>query len=724
MSYIQEFRNTIEERPFPDILQLWDEYRSCDAFDSREFVEILALFYNSAHSEAFGAHVETALAIWERIQSQNERLADQAFSLIVDLETTNSSQLAETCLTYLRAKYGDTPNFEENLRFVGLKNADAFQGAIRNFQLLTHMTPGHYVFHTAGWGVGEINDISPVREQVTLEFENVYGVREITFQNAFQTLIPLSDQHFLARRFGDPDQFEIFAKKEPLKTIHILLRDFGPKTAAEIKEELCEWVIPKKDWSSWWQSARNRLKKDGQVACPATLKEPFRLRKEALSHEEGLAKALSRATRCHQKINLLYTFARDFPERVKLGETRHILRSHLAELSAGDLTPPQRFEILLLESDLESQKPDLQFLADIENVELFLQEVQILALKKRFLMGIRAVRGDWQVLFADLFLRLEQNGLREYVYRELCDSGDTELLSGQLNRLLEVPNLAPEAFIWYFQKVVSAKRAIGDRELLFGDKQGQCLWLHSLLILLSRLELSSHRREIVKRIHALLTGHKFAIVRQVIQDTDLEYLKEFYLLVTKCYTLSDHDVRIMKSLAAVVQPQIAQMRSEEPGVSAEEKQIIWATPQGLEKVQRRLEQIGTVEIVENAKEIEAARAHGDLRENSEYKFALEKRARLQSDLRTLSQSINRARLLTPSDISTDVIGVGCSIDLQSREGQSISYTILGPWEADSDKNVISHQSKLAQILEGRRVGEPFQFQGENYTVKAIRSALV
>lgn len=724
MSYIQEFRNTIEDKHLPDVLQLWDEYRSCDTFDPQELVEILALIYNSPYSESFGAYAETAIPIWEAVQSQNERIADQVLSLIVDLETTNSPQLAQICLDFLNKRHPKVPNFEEKLRFVGLKNGDRFQGAIRNFQLLAHMVPGNYVFHTAGWGVGEINDISPVREQVTLEFENIYGVREITFKNAFQTLIPLSDQHFLARRFGDPDQFEIFAKKEPLKTIHILLGDFGPKTAAEIKEELCEWVIPREDWSGWWQSTRNRLKKDGRVACPATLKEPFRLRKEVLSHENKLAKALAKALKSDQKINLLYTFARDFPERVKLAETKQLLLQSLNELVNSDLTPPQRFEVQLLEFDLTNQKPDLSYLTDIENAEQFLQEVQILALKKRFLMSIRAARQDWRELFADLFLRLDQNGLREYVFRELRGGDAGGLLRQRLDLILETPNRAPEAFIWYFQKLVSTKKAPQDKDLPFGDKQGRCFWLHSLLILLSRLELSPQRREIVKRIHMLLTGHKFAIVRQVIQDTDLDYLKEFYLLVTKCYTLSDHDVRIMKSLAAAVQPQIAQMRGDESGSTSEEKQIIWATPEGLEKVQRRLEQIGTVEIVENAREIEAARAHGDLRENSEYKFALEKRARLQSDLRTLSQSINRARLLTPNDISTEVIGVGCSIDLQSLEGQFVSYTILGPWEADLDRNVISHQSKLAQTLEGRRVGEPFQFQGESFTVKAIRSALV
>ena len=52
----------------------------------------------------------------------------------------------------------------------------------------------------------------------------------------------------------------------------------------------------------------------------------------------------------------------------------------------------------------------------------------------------------------------------------------------------------------------------------------------------------------------------------------------------------------------------------------------------------------------NAREIEAARALGDLRENAEFKAALERRARLQSELKFLSDQIGKARILTPEDV--------------------------------------------------------------------------
>jgi transcription elongation GreA/GreB family factor len=127
--------------------------------------------------------------------------------------------------------------------------------------------------------------------------------------------------------------------------------------------------------------------------------------------------------------------------------------------------------------------------------------------------------------------------------------------------------------------------------------------------------------------------------------------------------------------------------------------------------------------VENAREIEVARAHGDLRENAEFKAALEKRDRLQSELKFLSEQLHRARILTREDISTEEVGIGTIVDCVNKKGDKITYTFLGPWEADPDRNILSFQSKLAQQLKGLTVKDTFTTQGEQYTITAIRSFL-
>ena len=109
--------------------------------------------------------------------------------------------------------------------------------------MLTHINEGNFVYHTGGWGTGEIIEFSLVREQLVLEFEHVIGRKDLPFEQAFKHLVPIDNNHFLARRFGYPDLLEKEAKEDPISVIRLLLKDLGPKTAIEIKEELCELVI-------------------------------------------------------------------------------------------------------------------------------------------------------------------------------------------------------------------------------------------------------------------------------------------------------------------------------------------------------------------------------------------------------------------------------------------------------------------------------------------------
>jgi transcription elongation factor GreA-like protein len=71
----------------------------------------------------------------------------------------------------------------------------------------------------------------------------------------------------------------------------------GPKTAAEIKDELCELVIPEEDWAKWWQNTRTKIKKDTMIEAPEDLRQPFALRHDSeVTHEDRLRKLLEGKT--------------------------------------------------------------------------------------------------------------------------------------------------------------------------------------------------------------------------------------------------------------------------------------------------------------------------------------------------------------------------------------------------------------------------------------------
>ena len=70
-------------------------------------------------------------------------------------------------------------NFNDKIRLIGLRGKENFQGAISAFELLSHMEKGNFVFHTGGWGVGEIIDVLWC-EQTRYQFDYAPGQKQVS----------------------------------------------------------------------------------------------------------------------------------------------------------------------------------------------------------------------------------------------------------------------------------------------------------------------------------------------------------------------------------------------------------------------------------------------------------------------------------------------------------------------------------------------------------------
>jgi transcription elongation factor GreA-like protein/transcription elongation GreA/GreB family factor len=715
MAYLKDFRERIQNNDYPGFLKIWEEYCYGDQPDGEEIIAVLESVKTSDLAKPFGVHVERILTLWRELKDQKQ--AHGALRLIFDLQTTNSEELADLATEYLRNRYENDPLLLEKLRLIGLRNRERFQSAIRNFELLTHMKKGNYVFHTGGWGTGEIIDFSLVREELSLEFEYVIGAQHLSFEKAFKTLIPLPPEHFYSLRFGSPDELEKQARDNPSDTIRLLLRDLGPKTAAEIKEELADLVIPSDDWNRWWQTARAKLKKDTKIECPKELKDPFRLLEEDVPHEVALHKALETKPSVNATIQMVYTFLRDFPETLKNAEFKASLEARFKEvLTQEQLNDSQKLQVLFFLQDLNVAKVGEQIQQLVTNLQSgadVVRTISVMGFQKRALQEIKKVKKDWQEVYLDLLFTVDQNLLRDFILHELDTPQTKDALKQKLNSLLIHPLSFPEVFIWYFQKIIDKKS-----KLPFSEPQGKNRFFEGILIILDYLEQKPQHRDMTKKIIALLTADRYKIVRDIMENSSLEEVKEYLLLSTKCGSLTDHDIKILHSLAEVVHPSLTRIRKDKDR-SATEENVIWTTQEGYTKTQLRIQQIATVETVSNAKEIETARALGDLRENAEFKAALERRDRLQSEVKFLSDQINRARILLPQDVLTDEVSVGSVVHCKDSKGEHLKFTLLGPWDADPEKHILSFQSKLAQAMKGRAVGEKFEFQGEMFTITDI-----
>ncbi len=715
MAYLKDFRERLHNNDYPGFLKIWEEYCYGDQPDGEEMIAVLESVKSSDLATPFGIHVARILPLWRELKDQKH--IHDVLRLVFDLQTTNSEDLADLATEFLKNLNPNDPLLNEKLRLVGLRNRERFQGAIRNFELLTHMKKGNYVFHTGGWGTGEIIDVSLVREELSLEFEYVIGPQHLSFEKAFKNLLPLEPGHFYSRRFGDPDQLEKEAKESPAETIRLLLRDLGPKTASEIKEELCDLVIPTEDWNRWWQTARSKLKKDTKIESPKELKDPFRLRSEEMPHEMSLHKALETKPGINATILLVYSFLRDFPETLKNPEFKASLEAKLKDiLATEDLSEGQKLQILFFLEDLHVSKTSETIAELISNMKAapeIIRNIEVMPFQKRALQQAHKLRKDWQETYLDLIFSVDQNLLRDFILNELDTPKTREVLKQKLSTLLMHPLSFPDIVIWYFQKILDKKS-----KLPFSEPDGKNRFFEAILILLDHLEQKPQHRDLAKKIISLLTSDRYKIVRDIMQQSSQEEVKEYLLLATKCGSLTDHDIKILHSLAEVVHPSLARFRKDKER-GADEENIIWTTQEGFQRTQLRIQQIATVETVNNAREIEAARALGDLRENAEFKAALERRSRLQSELKFLSDQISHARVLTSQDVVVDEVGIGSVIHCQDSKGEHFRFVLLGPWDADPEKHIISFQSKLAQAMKGKTIGEKFEFQGDQFTITDI-----
>lgn len=715
MGYFVDFQAALADRDASALTRLWEEYTSSDSVDGKDFKAILEAVKSSDLADYIGRHIERSLPIWQALGVSED--ADEILRLILDLELSNSAQLRILAQQFLDNKFKSDPLHQEKMRLVGLRSpTDIFKGCISNYLLLNHMKKGNFVFHKGGWGVGEIFDVSMIREQLSLEFDYVQGRKDLSFKNCFSSLIPILKTHFLAMRFGNPDVLEARAKENPVEVMHQLLRDLGPKTAAEIKDELCGLVIPEEEWNRWWQNTRAKLKKDKHVENPADLKLPFKYLEDEVAHEDKLYKFLESNPEVTQLIQTVFSFLKDFPETIKNEEFNSSVKAKLSQAFASEsISSAQKLELHFLIQDLSGSK-DYDSVKEIlkkeETPDLLIQEIPIQSLKKRALVELQKVRTDWKEVFLKLLSTIEQNALRDYLLSELLGAQAEDALKRELEKFLAHPTKHPDALLWYFQKI------IGTPSLPFGDARGQSRFFEAFLILLG----SSADRDLIKKMQEILTDDRFALVRQIFKSSTEKEVQEFLLLVTKCHSFTDHDIKILHSLAEVAHPSLAKKGKKKETIEPEEE-VIWTTQEGYNTVKKRIEQIGTVETVDNAKEIEIARAHGDLRENAEFKAALERRDRLQSELKTLSAQLGKCRVLTKDDIDTSTVGIGVIIDCESEKGEKISYMLLGPWDASVEKNILSFQSKLAKAMTGLKVGDTFDVQGKTLKIKAIRSAL-
>ena len=135
----------------------------------------------------------------------------------------------------------------------------------------------------------------------------------------------------------------------------------------------------------------------------------------------------------------------------------------------------------------------------------------------------------------------------------------------------------------------------------------------------------------------------------------------------------------------------------------------------LSKIKQKLEEeIQTLEHelnLELPKELMRARAHGDLSENAEFKYAKERQGYLSARVGQLKKRLADMAMLNLNNLSRDTAGYGSRVwllDLQ--KSVEVEYKLVTTEEADAAQGLISTTSPIGKALLGRRVGDEVKVQ--------------
>ena len=125
----------------------------------------------------------------------------------------------------------------------------------------------------------------------------------------------------------------------------------------------------------------------------------------------------------------------------------------------------------------------------------------------------------------------------------------------------------------------------------------------------------------------------------------------------------------------------------------------------LTRLKRELTDLKHELTVKLPKELEAARAHGDLSENAEYEAAKNRQDFVRSRIAQLEGRLRELSMYNISSIPNDVVAYGSRVTVEDDSGQSISYEIVFPEEVDAAKGQISLSSPIGRALISKTVGD-------------------
>jgi transcription elongation GreA/GreB family factor len=586
---------------------------------------------------------------------------------------------------------------------------------------LEQLRPGSFCLHKS-WGFGQVAEWNLLFNQIVIDFKTK-PKHPMQLGYAAENLIPIPPKHFLARKVSEPDTIRALLKSDPAAVVRNILEGFnGKATLAQISEVLVGDLFTEAEWKRWWTSAKKAMKTSGYFSVPSKKSEPIALRAEPVSRAEELLAFFNQTRQSKEQASALDQIIRFYHEFQDPKTQLQPIVQRIENTAAQNqkLHSPLTFELVLGRDDLLERFPGLTTTRPDLTLERLISEeearlIEILpklpaAKERRVLQALPRSLGDAWARRAWQMMRSNNPRLVSQIPKIFVENGRTDELQTMLERAVGEHSASSEMMIWLCR----------DRA-----NWPQLVTPEILPAIMSAIERDQHNEASrSSRLRDLLLDDR-DLISDLFTGTDVTVARDIMRRLLLTPVFDDLTKRSLMARVIKLYPELENMASgAQPEDKAESLIVSWSS---MHKRQEEYEEIVNKKIPENSREIGVARSYGDLRENFEFKAAKQMQAVLMRRKSELEQMLHRARGTDFSNADTSQISIGTIVTLREVESaQEESFTVLGAWDGDPERHIISYQTAIGQSLLGKKPGDRVTLNTDHgtatYEVIEIRAA--
>jgi len=576
----------------------------------------------------------------------------------------------------------------------------------RHVDALVALAEAGYCVHK-GWGFGRIRQVDPVFARFIIDFPNKPG-HSMDLAFAAESLKPIPRTHILARKAEDIESLRQMAALHHLDLIKLVLESFGGSaTVDQIRDVLVPDVIAD-DWKKWWDAARRELKKDGHFIIPIKKTDPIIYQSQEITLTERLLQEFKAAKGLKARLVVAGELLRnkdDLPDRLRaFTEAIQLLNQEIC--SHQRTLPALALEAIFTREDLraaaavpimEGELDEAAIWRQIENPGLVLEQIPA-SKQKRALQSFQSSRpDDWHKILLDFLNTISAKLCTECVDL-LIEQGHLAELKQTLAKLINQHEASSELLLWLAR----------ERSDTYADVLGPEVF-RAMLAAMERDEFNEKK---TNRLRDYILDDQDLLV-ELIESADIEVIKDLTRALQFSPCFDDMDKR---SLLARIVKKCPAVQTLITGDHSRQDTSLLVSWESLERKKAEYDELVHKRIPANSRDIAVARSYGDLSENHEYKAAKEMHRLLMLRKQELENQLVRARGTDFSNPRTDVVSVGTKVTVtEIGTGHRESFIILGAWDFDADKHIISYLSPIAQAMLNKKVGAEAQFELEGQT---------